>query len=98
MTHPPTTVDAVAIPAPFPGEPGYGDFEDNDEPPAEEVAAAFLLGDLRHLTHRVAYLEGLRSEFIRDLRRFGVPWADIATALHISRQAAWKTYRHLDTK
>jgi len=85
----------MTIPPPFPGELHESE-EDQYLPSAEEAAVGSLVYDLGRLTQRMSYLEQLRSEFIAELRTFGISWAEIARCLHISRQAAWKQYRHLD--
>jgi hypothetical protein len=98
MTHPLATVDTMSIPAPLPDEPQYFEDEEQYQPSKEELATCGYLDGLRAATHRITWLQSRQSECIRKLRSLGVPWTLIAECLHITRQAAWKTYHHLDPK
>ena len=99
MTYPPITVDGVKRPTALPGEPlDFHDYEEPPEPPEDALAVWHYLDQLSDATHRIEWLQTRQSHCISELRVLGEPWAEIAVRLRISRQAAWKTYHHLDPK
>ena len=63
-------------------------------PTASSRSGPDPIAALRDIVDEIGVLEARRLALIADAHANGASWDDIASALDVTRQAAWERYRH----